>query len=71
MRNAVFNTKSVIQVTVCERSGSPCETDDDSPQGPGTTTCKQAYKIQKMLAVDETGARDIARLNQSPKEGGK
>ena len=40
---------------MCENAGSTCVNDADSPRGPGTTTCRQAYRTQKLLAVDQRG----------------
>ncbi len=42
-------------MTVCDGAGSTCINDNDSPRGPETTVCKQAYKYHKMLATDESG----------------
>ncbi len=44
-----------FQVTFCTNAGSKCINDEDRPPVEGMTTCKQAYKMQKMLAVDESG----------------
>lgn len=44
-----------FRVTVCEGAGGECINDEDSPHGRKTTRCRQAFKVHKLLAVDETG----------------
>ena len=43
------------QVTVCENPEARCTNDADSPHGEGTTVCKQLFRTQKLLAMDQDG----------------
>ena len=41
-----------VEVIICEDVDKPCDNDSDSPHGEGTTVCKQLFRTQKMLAID-------------------
>ena len=46
-------------MTTCSDLGSSCINEDDSPTGPGSTTCRQLYRNQKLLAIDEKGEVEV------------
>ena len=46
----------------CENEGGPCLNDNDNPHVDGSTICKQLYKTQKLLAIDEEG-EEIVKLD--------
>ena len=41
----------------CENEAGPCLNDNDNPHVDGSTICKQLYKTQKLLAIDEKGKK--------------
>jgi len=43
------------QITVCSTPGGVCVNDLDSPAGEGRTICRQIFKTEKLLALDESG----------------
>ena len=44
-----------FQITVCSTPGGVCVNDLDSPAGEGRTICRQIFKTEKLLALDESG----------------
>ena len=50
------------QMVFCENEGGPCLNDNDNPHVDGSTICKQLYKTQKLLAIDEEG-EEIVKLD--------
>jgi len=54
VQSAEDDSPQNFEVIVCERLQEACVVDPDSP---GNTVCKQAYRMQKMLAVGENGER--------------
>ena len=43
----------------CENEAEPCLNDNDNPHVDGSTICKQLYKTQKLLAIDEKGKNTL------------
>ena len=41
----------------CENDGGNCLNENDNPHVDGSTICKQLYKTQKLLAIDEEGTK--------------
>ena len=39
----------------CENDGGSCLNENDNPHDDGSTICKQLYKTQKLLAIDQKG----------------
>ena len=39
----------------CETLEAPCLNANDNPHEDGSTVCKQLYRTQKLLAIDEKG----------------
>ena len=44
-----------LQITVCSTPGGVCVNDLDSPAGEGRTICRQNFRTEKLLALDESG----------------
>jgi len=44
-----------VQMVFCENDGGNCLNENDNPHVDGSTICKQLYKTQKLLAIDEEG----------------
>ena len=44
-----------FQITVCSTPGGVCVNDLDSPAGEGRTICRQNFRTEKLLALDESG----------------
>ena len=42
----------------CENDGGNCLNENDNPHVDGSTICKQLYKTQKLLAIDEEGTQN-------------
>ena len=47
-----------LQMVFCENDGGNCLNENDNPHVDGSTICKQLYKTQKLLAIDEEGTRN-------------
>ena len=41
----------------CENDGGSCLNENDNPHEDGSTICKQLYKTQKLLAIDQKGGQ--------------
>jgi len=52
---AAEHQRQEVELTICENVNVPCKNDFDSPHGRNTTVCKQLFRTQKLLAVDDTG----------------
>jgi hypothetical protein len=39
----------------CQNDGGSCLNENDNPHDDGSTICKQLYKTQKLLAIDQKG----------------
>ena len=44
-----------IEVVTCVQAEQPCTNDLDSPLGTGKTFCKQQYRYEKLLAINQNG----------------
>ena len=44
-----------IEIVTCVNAEQPCANDLDSPLGTGLTVCKQQYRYEKLLAINENG----------------
>ena len=51
----------------CENDGGNCLNENDNPHVDGSTICKQLYKTQKLLAIDEEGTKNRNSLFYSRK----
>ncbi|CAB4064902.1 ALDH8A1 [Lepeophtheirus salmonis] len=55
----IVNSSSYTEVLICEKPGKTCINDIDSPDGEGSTVCRQAYRRQRLLAMDENGEPSV------------
>lgn len=53
------NRDNGATITICEDEGSKCRNDKDSPQGEDSTVCRQVYREERLLAMDENGELSI------------
>lgn len=44
-----------VEVHICKEVNKPCKNDEDNPSGEPKTVCKQLFRTQKLLAVNEEG----------------
>ena len=50
----------------CDNDGGSCLNENDNPHEDGRTICKQLYKTQKLLAIDQKGIKLQINIYLSP-----